>query len=181
VLGQQLSHHGQTITWKASKATSDSSCLTACACRYETHPKAAWLRGFTPLATRSRSRLFQTTVCVRTCILKGLDVSHAKLPEAALALRLFYVDLLAYVFTHPHYLIIDGMPVTDLLEDMQTEAKQVQYLHDLSVSAPFRATQLSRTMSHRRAASRPCNIEMTVPCATLSSLAARRHDICARH
>jgi hypothetical protein len=46
------------------------------------------------------------------------------------------VDLLAYVFTHPDYLLIDGMPVTDLLEDMQTEAKQVQYLHDLSVSAP---------------------------------------------
>jgi len=49
---------------------------------------------------------------------------HAKLPEAALALRLFYVDLLAYVFTHPQYLLIDGMPVTDLLEDMQTEATQ---------------------------------------------------------
>ena len=77
-------------------------------------------------------------LCAYTCILKGLNVAHSKLPEAALALRLYYLDLLAYVFTHPDYLLIDGTPVTDLLEEMQTEAKQVQYLHDLSVSARSR-------------------------------------------
>ena len=67
---------------------------------------------------------------------EGLNVAHSQLPEAALALRRFYVDLLAYMFTHPNYLLIDGMRVTDLLENMQTEAQQKQYLHDVAVSAP---------------------------------------------
>ena len=75
---------------------------------------AAWLHP--TRHTLAKQAVPNDGLCAYTCILKGLDVAHSKLPEAALALRLYYVDLLTYVFTHPDYLLIDGMPpVTDLL------------------------------------------------------------------
>ena len=68
-------------------------------------------------------------LCAYCCIVRGLGVSKTQEDDAAIALRRYLVDTLAFCFTHPDALRINGYYGDDVFSSADSSGGQPEWVH----------------------------------------------------